>query len=57
MSITWHSFLYIPIWLYLENEEEVEIEEEKTAPPPPPADIRQGIVFTLTSADPSLTHL
>jgi hypothetical protein len=57
MSIIWHSFLYIPIWLYLENEEEVEIEEEKTAPPPPPADIRQGIVFTLTSVDPSLTHL
>jgi hypothetical protein len=35
MSITWHLFLYIPIWLYLENEEEAEIEEEKTSPPPP----------------------
>jgi hypothetical protein len=33
MSITWHSFLYIPIWLYLENGEEVEVTEEKTPPP------------------------
>jgi hypothetical protein len=34
MSITWHSFLYIyiPIWLYLENEEEIEVTEEKTPP-------------------------
>ena len=33
MSITWHSFLYIPIWLYLEREEEVEVPEAKTTPP------------------------
>jgi hypothetical protein len=33
MSITWHSFLYIHIWLYLENEEEIEVTEEKTPPP------------------------
>ena len=53
MSITLHSFLYIPIWLYLENEEEVEVTEEKT---PPPSE-SQEIVSTLISADPSLTHL
>jgi hypothetical protein len=33
MSITWHSFLYIPIWLYLENGEESEVIEEKAQPP------------------------
>jgi hypothetical protein len=32
MSISWYSFLYTHIWLYLENEEEVEVEEEKTSP-------------------------
>jgi hypothetical protein len=42
MSITWHSFLYIPIWLYLENEEEIEVTEEKT---PPPSDSQAGNHF------------
>ena len=42
MSITWHSFLYIPIWLYLENEEEIEVTEEKT---PPPSDSQAGNCF------------
>jgi hypothetical protein len=42
MSITWHSFLYIPIWLYLENEEEVEVTEEKT---PPPSESQAGNCF------------
>jgi hypothetical protein len=54
MSITWHSFLYIPIWLYLENEEESEVPEEKT---PPPWNLRQGLGSTSTFAGPSLTHL
>jgi hypothetical protein len=54
MSITWHSFLYIPIWLYLENEEEVEVTEEKT---PPPLESQVGNFSTLISADPILTHL
>jgi hypothetical protein len=42
MSITWHSFLYIPILLYLENEEEVEVTEEKT---PPPSESQAGNCF------------
>jgi hypothetical protein len=42
MSITWHSFLYIPIWLYLENEEEIEVTEEKT---PPPSESQAGNCF------------
>jgi hypothetical protein len=42
MSITWHSFLYIPIWLYLENEEEIEVTEEKT---PPPSESQTGNCF------------
>ena len=41
MSITWHSFLYIPIWLCLENEE-VEVIEEKT---PPPSESQAGNCF------------
>jgi hypothetical protein len=46
--------IYIPIWLCLENEEEIEVTEEKT---PPPSNLRPETVSTLTSADPSLTHL
>jgi hypothetical protein len=42
MSITWHSLLYIPIWLYLENEEEIEVTEEKT---PPPSESQAGNCF------------
>jgi hypothetical protein len=42
MSITWHSILYIPIWLYLENEEEVEVTEEKT---PLPSESQAGNCF------------
>ena len=42
MSITWHSFLYIPIWLCLENEEEIEVTEEKT---PPPEEHQAGSCF------------
>jgi hypothetical protein len=42
MSITWHSFLYIPIWLYLENEEEIEVAEEKT---PAPLESQAGNCF------------
>jgi hypothetical protein len=42
MSITWHSFLYIPIRLYLENEEEIEVTEEKT---PPPSESQAGNYF------------
>jgi hypothetical protein len=42
MSITWHSFLYIPIWLYLENEEEIKVTEEKT---PPPLESQAGNCF------------
>jgi hypothetical protein len=42
MSITWHSFLYIPIWLYLENKEEVEVTEENT---PQPSESQAGNCF------------
>jgi hypothetical protein len=41
MSITWHSFLYIPITI-LENEEEIEVTEEKT---PPPSESQAGNCF------------
>jgi hypothetical protein len=54
MSISWHSFLYIPIWLYLENEEEVEVPKRRHHHL---QNLRQEIVSTLISADPSLTHL
>jgi hypothetical protein len=51
MSITWHSFLYIPIWLYLENEEEIEATEEKT---PPPSESQAGnyFYFDICGAEP-----
>jgi hypothetical protein len=55
MSITWHSFLCIPIWLYLENEDEIEVTEEKT--PPHLRNLRPEIVSTSISAGPSPTHL
>jgi hypothetical protein len=48
MSITWHSVLYI--WLYLKNEEEVEIEEEKT--PPPPTSGREFFYFDICGSGP-----
>ena len=54
MSITWHPFLYIPIWLYLENEEEIEVTEEKT---PPPSDSQQATASTSIFVDPNPTHL
>jgi hypothetical protein len=47
-------YIYIPIWLYLENGEESEVIEEKT---PPPWTLRQRLGSTSTSAGPSLTHL
>jgi hypothetical protein len=50
------AFTLIYIWLYLENEEEVEVEEERLHGHHL-RNIRQEIVFTLTSVDPSLTHL
>jgi hypothetical protein len=51
MSITWHSFLYIPIWLYLENEEEIEVTEEKT-PPPSESQAENCFYFDIYGSEP-----
>jgi hypothetical protein len=45
------------VWLSLEHEEEVEVEGEKTSPPPQELNLRQTVVFILTSVELSLNHL
>jgi hypothetical protein len=51
MSIIWHSFVYIPIWLYLENEEGVEVTEEKT-PPPSESQAENCFYFDICGSEP-----